>query len=80
MSSGGGSIIEDETDDAFSRGDGLVLTSHLAALVEDRLGEDILPHKLRLACVTDPGVDFFPHVGDNNKILEGGIAKAFGAC
>ena len=69
-----GVIIEGETDDVLGRGNGVVVTSHLAALVEDRLEEDIVPHQLGLACVTDPGADFFPHVGDDNDILEGGVA------
>ena len=50
------------------------MSSHLGTLVENGLEEDILPHQFCLAVVTGLGVDFSPHVGDDDDILKGVIA------
>ena len=54
-----GVVIEKEAEDFFGRGNGIFVTSHLGAFVEKGLEEDFLPH-----------VDFSPHVGDDDNILE----------
>jgi hypothetical protein len=75
MYSGKEFLPKDETDDSFRREIGILVTCHPSALVEDRLGEIILPLQLGLTFLTDLDVYFSPHVGDDDDVLERALSS-----
>ena len=69
-----GVIVEDQTNDLLGRGDGVLVASDLGTLVEDGLEENVIRHQLGFTRLTDLGVDFPPHVGDDDNIPKGAFA------
>ena len=72
-----GVAFEDETNGTFRRGDSVIVASHPGALFENGPEESVVPNQLGFAFVSDPGVDFPPHVGDDDDVFEGVVATEF---
>ena len=63
-------VVEDMADDRFRRGNSVLVPGHLCALLENGLEEDVLVLQFCFAIGTDLGIDFSPHVGDDDNVLE----------
>ena len=70
-------MIKDEANYFFRGGNGVTVTRHLGTPVEDRLEESVAARQLRLAFVTDLGVDLAPQVGDDHQVLKGILSTQF---
>ena len=68
-------LLDNPSNDVVSGFCGVVMTSHLRALVEDRLEEIV--RELVLAILTILGRDLAPHVRDQNDVLQRLVTAEF---
>jgi hypothetical protein len=72
-----GVVFEDKTNGTFRRSDGVLVASNSSALLENGPEENVFPDQLGFACVSDLGVDFPPHVRDDDDVFEGVFTTEF---